>query len=39
MTIGETRFRIQKETDIALKLIDKCLERAEQPGVVLIEAG
>src|SRR4028119_661378 len=28
-----------KKPDIALKLIDKCLERGEQPGVVLIDAG
>lgn len=30
---------IIKKPDIALKLIDKCLERGEQPGVVLIDAG
>src|SRR4028119_1660743 len=28
-----------EKLDIALKLIDKCLERGEQPGVVLIDAG
>ncbi len=28
-----------KKPDIALKLIDKCLERGEQPGVVLNDAG
>jgi SRSO17 transposase len=28
-----------KKPDIALKLIDKCLEMGEQPGVVLIDAG
>ena len=28
-----------KKPDIALKLIDKCLERGEQPGGVLMDAG
>ena len=28
-----------KKPDIALKLIDKCLQRGEKPGVVLIDAG
>lgn len=28
-----------KKPDIALKLIDKCLDRGEKPGVVLVDAG
>jgi SRSO17 transposase len=28
-----------KKPDIALKLIDKCLQRGEKPGVVLVDAG
>ena len=28
-----------KKPDIALKLVDKCLQRGEKPGVVLIDAG
>ena len=28
-----------KKPDIALKLIDKCLQRGEKPGVVLADAG
>jgi hypothetical protein len=33
----DSEFR--KKPDIALKLIDKCLGRAEPPGVALIDAG
>jgi len=36
---GKQDSEFRKKPDIALKLIDKCLERAEQPGVVLIDAG
>ena len=36
---GKPAPELIKKPDIALKLIEKCLERGEQPGVVLIDAG
>ncbi len=39
MPQGKQASEFIKKPDIALKLIDKCLERGEQPGVVLIDAG
>lgn len=36
---GKAAPEFIKKPDIALRLIDKCLERGEGPGVVLIDAG
>ena len=36
---GKAAPEFIKKPDIALKLIDKCLERGERAGVVLIDAG
>ena len=39
LPIGKQAPEFIKKPDIALKLIDKCLERGHQPGVVLMDAG
>lgn len=36
---GKQAPEFVKKPDIALKLVDKCLQRGEKPGVVLIDAG
>ena len=36
---GKEDREFVKKPDIALKLIDKCLQRGEKPGVVLVDAG
>src|SRR4028118_1545193 len=39
LPIGKQAPEFIKKPDIALKLIDKCLQRGEKPGVVLMDAG